>query len=94
MRLSAERGQPPAAAEVQAVLQQYFDAINNRDYDAWTDRSPTTQSAPQTEEHWTQDYATTVDSNLTVMSINDDPLRARMMFTSEQAVELAPPRCR
>jgi len=32
-----------------------------------------------------------VDSNLMVRTIANEPLRARVMFTSEQAVELAPP---
>ena len=30
-----EAGGHPRAAEVQSVLQQYFDAINNRDYESW-----------------------------------------------------------
>lgn len=79
------------AGEVQSVLQYYFDAINNRDYESWTAAVAVAQSAPQTSEQWLRDYATTVDSNLTVMTIADEPLRARMMFTSEQSVELAPP---
>lgn len=90
VRLSAESGSHPKAADVQSVLQQYFDSINNRDYESWTESVATTQSAPQSEETWQRDYASTVDSNLTVMIIKDDPLRARLMFTSEQAVELAP----
>ena len=90
MRLSTEAGVHPRAADVQALLQQYFDAINNRDYESWVDAVATAQSAPQTEEQWQQDYASTTDSNVTVMIIRDDPLRARLMFTSEQSVELAP----
>jgi broad specificity polyphosphatase/5'/3'-nucleotidase SurE len=72
-------------------LQHYFTAINNRDYDAWMEAVAAAQSAPQTSQQWSRDYATTVDSNLAVMTIADAPLRARMMFTSEQSVELAPP---
>lgn len=88
--LSADAQSHPRATEVRVLLQQYFDAINNRDYDAWIGAVAQSQSAPQTEENWTRDYATTVDSNLTVMTVVDDPLRTRLMFTSQQAVEQAP----
>jgi len=90
VRLSDQAGAHPRAHEVQAVLQQYFDAINNRDYASWMGAVSSDQSAPQTEEQWTEDYSTPVDSNLAVMVISDEPLRARMMFTSEQDVALAP----
>jgi hypothetical protein len=90
VRLSADAGAHPRSPEVLTTLQHYFDAINTRDYLAWTKSVATAQSAPQTEPQWTQDYSTTTDSNLTVVGISDDPLRVRMMFTSEQDVELAP----
>jgi hypothetical protein len=90
VRLSDQAGAHPRAHEVQAVLQQYFDAINNRDYASWIGAVSTDQSAPQTEQQWTKDYSTTVDSNLAVMVISDDPLRARTMFSSQQDVALAP----
>lgn len=88
--LATEAQGHPRAAEVQVLLQHYFDSINNRDYDAWMGAVARDQSAPQTEENWTRDYATTVDSNLTVMTVADEPLRARLMFTSEQAAQSAP----
>ena len=91
VRLSDQAAAHPRANDVQSVLQQYLDAINNRDYASWMGAVSSDQSAPQTEQQWTQDYSTTVDSNLAVMVIADEPLRARMMFTSEQDVALAPP---
>jgi len=90
VHLSTEAGVHPRADEVRVLLQQYFDAINNRDYETWVGAVATAQSAPQSEDQWQQDYASTVDSNLTVMVIKDEPLRARLMFTSQQSVELAP----
>lgn len=90
VRLSADAQVHPRATEVLLTVQQYFAAINNRDYSAWTQSVSSAQSAPQTEPQWTRDYSTTTDSNLTVVGISDDPLRVRMMFTSEQDVELAP----
>lgn len=90
VRLSAEASLHPRSAEVQALLQDYFDAINNREYESWIGAVSTAQSAPQSEEEWQRDYASTVDSNLTVMVIKDEPFRARLMFTSQQSVQLAP----
>ncbi len=90
VRLSAEASVHPRSADVQDLLQDYFDAINNRDYESWVGVVATAQSAPQTEDQWQQDYASTVDSNITVMIIKDDPFRARLMFTSQQSIELAP----
>ena len=90
VRLAATAGAHPRAPEVLTTVQQYFDAINSRDYVAWTRSVASAQSAPQTESQWIKDYSTTTDSNLTVVGISDDPLRVRMMFTSEQDVELAP----
>jgi hypothetical protein len=90
VRLSASAGGHPRASEVLTTVQHYFDAINSRNYGAWTQAVASAQSAPQTEAQWTRDYSTTTDSNLTVVGISDDPLRVRMMFTSEQDVEMAP----
>jgi len=67
VRLSDQAAAHPRATDVQSVLQQYFDAINNRDYASWMGAVSSDQSAPQTEEQWIQDYSTTVDSNLAVM---------------------------
>ncbi|MEP6561573.1 MAG: hypothetical protein ABJD68_10960 [Nakamurella sp.] len=91
VRLSTEAARHEQAPRVQAVIQDYFDSINERDYQSWVGTVSDTQSAPQTEARWQHDYGSTIDSNLSVLVIADEPLRARMMFTSEQAVELAPP---
>jgi hypothetical protein len=91
VRLSSRATEHPRGAEVRKLLQAYFDAINNQDYDAWKHTVAAEQSAPQTQEGWIRDYSTTVDSNVAVLTVTDGPLRARTMFTSQQAVELAPP---
>ncbi|MET0865394.1 MAG: hypothetical protein ABWZ98_13765 [Nakamurella sp.] len=91
VRLSTEAARHGQATQVQAVMQQYFDAINQRDYQSWVGAVSEAQSAPQTEDRWLQDYSSTTDSNLSVLVIADEPLRARLMFTSQQAIELAPP---
>jgi len=94
VRLGGDAPAHPQAPAVRSLLQNYFDAINNRDYDGWLGAVATMQSAPQSRARWTHDYATTVDSNVRVMLITDGPLRARTVFTSEQSVELAPPALR
>ena len=91
VRLSSRAAEHPRGAEIRGLLQLYFDAINNQDYDAWKRTVAVEQSAPQTQDRWIQDYSTTVDSNIAVLTVADGPLRARTMFTSQQAVELAPP---
>lgn len=92
VQLSAAAGQHSRAQEVRQTLQQYFDAINRRDFGAWLAVVGTEQSANQTEHDWAHAYSTTVDSNLVVAGIQDDPLRVRLMFTSQQDVEFAPRR--
>lgn len=82
----------PRSAEVQQTLQAYFDAINARDFDGWVAAVAPDQSARQTGDQWRDAYSTTVDSNVMVASVLDEPLRARVMFTSEQDVDYAPKR--
>lgn len=90
--VSTSAGLHPRAAEIQQTLQTYFDAINRRDFHAWLDVVGSDQAANQTAQDWTHAYSTTIDSNLMIADIADDPLRVRTMFTSEQAAEFAPKR--
>jgi hypothetical protein len=90
--LSATAGLHPRAGDIRHSLQTYFDAINRRDFQAWVTVVGPDQSANQTAQDWTQAYSTTVDSNVMIADIADDPLRVRTMFTSEQAAEFAPKR--
>jgi hypothetical protein len=92
VRLAGDAVNHPRAAAVRQTLQRYFDSINQRDYGAWVDAVAVDQSADQSQAEWVRQYSTTLDSNLEVATIADEPLRARLMFTSEQAVEFAPKR--
>lgn len=92
VRLSSSANQYPRADDVRQTLQGYFEAINRRDFDAWATVVAPDQSASQTADEWIHKYSTTIDSNLMVVDIQDDPLRARLMFTSEQDSEFAPKR--
>jgi hypothetical protein len=91
VRVSTRAAAHPRSAEVRQALQNYFDAINEHDFDAWKRSVATQESAPQTPDRWRADYRSTVDSNIAVMTVSDEPLRARTMFTSQQDVALAPP---
>lgn len=90
VQLSAAAAEHPRAEQVRQTLQQYFQAINHRDFDGWMAVVAADQSVNQTREDWAHRYSTTVDSNLIIVSVQDDPLRARLMFTSEQDVDFAP----
>jgi hypothetical protein len=92
VEVSSAAGLHPRAGEVRQTLQTYFDAINRRDFQAWLAVVGPEQSVNQTVEDWSRAYSTTVDSNLVIADIADDPLRVRLVFTSEQAVEFAPKR--
>jgi hypothetical protein len=82
--------QHPAAAEVKDLLQRYFDAINDGDYAAWAGTVTADQAAAWPKADWERSYATTQDSSIKVIDIDDDPLRVRLWFTSEQDPSLAP----
>lgn len=82
--------QHPRSAEVRALLQSYFDAINARDYAAWAVTVTTEQSEARPRAEWQQSYSTTTDSSIKALDIDDDPLRVRLWFTSEQNPQFAP----
>jgi hypothetical protein len=91
VELTPAAQQHPEADQVKSLLQRYFDAINDGDYAAWADTVTKEQSASWPESDWTRAYATTKDSSIKVIDIDDDPLRVRLWFTSEQDPSLAPP---
>lgn len=81
----------PLAVDVVRLLQGYFDAINERDYQAWRSSVSADQAAAETAEGWRATYSTTEDTDVRIRSIDDDPLRVRLTFTSHQTPALAPP---
>lgn len=90
--VAADAAQHPRAEQVRTTVQTYFDAINRRDFRTWLTVVGPDQAANQSEPDWEHAYSTTVDSNLMIAEIDDDPLRVRTMFTSEQAADFAPKR--
>lgn len=81
----------PKSADVQSAFQRYFDAINQHDYQAWTQSVASDLSARQSGEQWRRAYTSTTDSGIWVEDVLTDPLRATVTFTSEQTLSLAPP---
>jgi hypothetical protein len=56
---------------VQDVLSRYFDAINAKNYAAWTTTVTPARAAQQTEAAWQQGYATTVDGTIRLSRIDE-----------------------
>lgn len=90
VQLASKADEHPRADDVRQSLQRYFAAVNGRDFDGWLTVVAADQAANQTADDWVHKYSTTTDSNLMVADIQDDPLRARLFFTSEQDPEFAP----
>ncbi len=78
------------SAVVQELLQDYFDAINQHDYESWAHVVSSSMSAGQSSDQWTRAYATTVDSSIWVQSMSGNPIRVKLRFTSQQDPSLAP----
>ncbi|MBM9465728.1 hypothetical protein [Nakamurella leprariae] len=80
----------PRSAEIQAVLQDYFDGINQQDWSRWASAVAPGQRAAQQAEWWTERYSTTADSAIRIVDVQERPLRARVWFASQQHPAYAP----
>ena len=90
VQLTAAVRSHPRVLEVQQLLQTYFDAINQHNYDSWTQVVTADLRDRQNGEQWLQAYATTVDSSIWINRIQGDPMQVSMAFTSQQDPDLAP----
>jgi hypothetical protein len=84
----------PQYAAIRQLLQDHFDAINDRQYDKW--RTTVTRDRAKTlpEPSWREDYRTTRDGSILIHRIDTSPdrrMRVLLGFTSTQRVEDAPP---
>lgn len=81
------------APAVQDVLSRYFDAINTKNYAAWTGTVTPALAAQQSESSWRQGYASTVDGTIRLSRI-DQAAPGRMIalvsYLSVQRPEDAP----
>ena len=80
----------PQAAALLPVLQEYFDAINTGDHDRWAAVVSQGQAAAQDRGTWENRYSTTLDSSIQLVTVQDDPTRVRVWFSSRQDPAFAP----
>lgn len=92
--LAADAAAHPAADQVRALLQAYFDAINAGDYEMWSE-TVTAQRVQNTGRRaWTEQYRTTLDGSVVVHRLetrHGGGLVALLSFTSVQDPAYAPP---
>jgi hypothetical protein len=83
----------PQHAEVLNVLQTYFNAINDKQYDEWLSVVTPTLGAEQSKQVFLSGYQSTHDGSIFVYRVDPAPqngLRALVGFTSVQALADAP----
>lgn len=92
--LAADVTAHPAAEQVRALLQAYFDAINEGSYELWS-RTVTAERVQNTgESAWTEKYRSTLDGSVVVHRLEPRPgggLVVLLSFTSVQDPADAPP---
>lgn len=93
VQLSIDASMHPDGGRVREVLQRFFDAINNHDYELWT-KTVTERRVNETpRSRWLSDYESSRDGTILVHRVESvDPgrLRVLMTFTSTQDVAKAP----
>ena len=93
VRLSADANLHPDGERVRGLLQRYFDAINARDYEAWSGAVTSEFSLRLREPQWAANYQTTSDGTVLVQRIDassTERLRVMVGFVSVQDVTKAP----
>ncbi len=91
--LAADVQAHPAADRVHALLQDYFDAINEGDYQLWSSTVTAQQARDTSRSAFRDRYRTTVDSSILVHRLEPRPgggLIALISFTSVQDPTDAP----
>lgn len=84
----------PMYATIQPLLQTYFEAINNRDYDRWSGTVTAERRASQPRSKWEHDYRSTKDGSIVIHRIEtggNGLARVLLQFTSTQDLSSAPP---
>lgn len=93
VELTPDAAAHPQHEVVQQLLQDYFDSINNRDYDRWKTTVTKDRIQAKTRSAWQQDYQSTKDGSILVYRIDavtDKNLLVLLGFTSVQDVSQAP----
>ena len=93
VELTPDAALHPQHEVIQQLLQTYFDAINNLDYDQWKTTVTKTRIQAKPRADWLKDYASTKDGSILVYRIDaltDQELRVLIGFTSVQDPSKAP----
>ncbi|MGW7539203.1 hypothetical protein [Amycolatopsis sp. NPDC054798] len=83
----------PQDDAVRTVLQAYFNALNAKDYDAWTETVSEARRSKTPETDWHRNFQSTKDVDITLYRIEpgaQGTLRALVGFTSTQSLNEAP----
>lgn len=105
---SVPRGEQPGPADVQGyadatahplyntlhgLLQRQFDAINTKDYAAWSATVTAARREAQPEKQWRENYRSTRDGSIVIYrieSVDADNAEVLLHFTSTQDLNDAP----
>ncbi|HWC80645.1 MAG TPA: hypothetical protein VG756_11845 [Pseudonocardiaceae bacterium] len=93
VQLSADVTQYPLGNTVRQLLQTYFDATNDKNYQQWTSVATEARIVQTPRTTWLSGLKTTHDSDITVYRIDVAPqngLRVLLAFTSTQDIKDAP----
>lgn len=94
VELSADTATHPAREAVRVQLQRHFDAMNNRDYEAWRGTVVPERSEGLGPAAFEQAYGSTRDGTIRIDRIDEGPdgsLLVRVRFVSTQDLADAPP---
>jgi hypothetical protein len=83
----------PLYSTLRPLLQQYFDAINAKDFASWAETVTKERLKTTNEDKWYADYDTTTDGSIVIYRIEtggDGSARVLLQFTSVQDVSDAP----
>ncbi|HET6502428.1 MAG TPA: hypothetical protein VFG87_16855 [Amycolatopsis sp.] len=93
VELTPDAAAHPQQKDVRVLLQSYFDAINEKNYDGWKNSVTRDLGATKTHAEWLHDFRTTEDGSILVYRIDEQPdqsLRVFLGFTSTQDPSAAP----
>lgn len=93
VRLAQSAARHPQGDEIQALLQDYFDAINQRNYQLWTTTVIAEWVRNKPKQEWLSAYRSTTDGNILlyrVEALAGQRLRVLVGFTSTQKPADAP----
>ena len=91
--LTADAENYPLGPAVRKLLQNYFNAINDKNFSQWVSVVTANRQRQTSRSAWLQDYRSTTDGNIVVYRIEQAPdngLRVLLDFTSTQDVSDAP----